>query len=147
MLVYRPREKRLRGYCWHGWGDGGLIERVRTQKCRSSGVQKERSSSGEGISFAFELGAKVFLFGITRGFKEPKTTNQSVGATDGDSRLMATLLHYSGASTFWTAVVCQAWRQLRHGPFPLAPQSPENKRASRASRKDQEMGGCSGEPE
>lgn len=36
---------------------------------------------------------------------------------------MAMFLHYSCASIFWTAAMCQAQRQLRHGPFPLGDQS------------------------
>lgn len=40
---------------------GGAGEKARPQKGRRSGIQKERSSFGEGrSSFAFELGAKVF---------------------------------------------------------------------------------------
>lgn len=59
--------KRLRRVLLAGWGMEGLIERVRTQKCRSSGVQKERSSSGENfLPFELEQG---FPLGIT-GVKE-----------------------------------------------------------------------------
>ena len=55
---------------------------------------------------------------------ELRATNQSVGATDGDSWPVAMFLHYSCAKTFCTAAVCQAQGQLRCGPFPLEALNP-----------------------
>ena len=102
-----PRKRGCEGTAGRA---GGMEGSLRESGPRSAGV---RGSRKKGLLLGKEVPLLLsweqsFSFWDNKGIQGAKTTNQSVGATDGDSRPMAMFLHYSRASTFWTAVVCQA---------------------------------------
>lgn len=74
----------------------------------SSEFNTGKTSLEENVPIASDLNEKVFL-GCQS--KEPRATNSSTGATDGDSCWWRAP-HYLHASLGWAAAVCQAQEQL-----------------------------------
>lgn len=73
-------------------GDGALgkSQYLEEQEVRDP----ERTFLGRKAFLCPWVGSKGFPVGITRRFKKPRATSQSVGATDGDSWPMALFLRY-----------------------------------------------------